>query len=170
MPLDGLLTRLNGIAPMLTGLSAGGPVRLGCQRIARPWGRHCHSGQGAAHHATSTGGLRKLAVARHGKLENGSGCGAHGPQSIDELSLKDGGGSSAMPHKQNPVLAELLVTLAHFNATQVSAVHQALVHEQERSGAAWSLEWMILPQMVRATGCALTASRTARQHDRIGSS
>ena len=74
-----------------------------------------------------------------------------------------------MPHKQNPVLAELLVTLARFNATQVSAMHQALVHEQERSGAAWSLEWMILPQMVQATGRALTAARTLVDSiDRIG--
>lgn len=72
-----------------------------------------------------------------------------------EVALSGGGGSSAMPHKQNPVRAELLVTLARFNAVQVSGLHQALVHEQERSGAAWTLEWMILPQMLNATGVAL---------------
>lgn len=77
-----------------------------------------------------------------------------------EISLAGGGGSSAMPHKQNPVAAELLVTLARFNATQVSTLHQSLVHEQERSGAAWMLEWMTLPPMVLATATAL---RTARQ-------
>ncbi|WP_172327769.1 3-carboxy-cis,cis-muconate cycloisomerase [Mangrovicoccus sp. HB161399] len=77
-------------------------------------------------------------------------------QGIDEIRLAGGGGSSAMPHKQNPVSAELLVTLARFNAVQVSAMHQALVHEQERSGAAWSLEWMVLPQMVMATGRGLS--------------
>ena len=49
-----------------------------------------------------------------------------------------------MLHKSNPVLAELLVTLARFNATQVSILHHSLVHEQERSGAAWMLEWMVL--------------------------
>ena len=78
-------------------------------------------------------------------------------QGIDEIELSGGGGSSAMPHKQNPVLAELLVTLARFNATQVPAMHDAMVHEQERSGAAWSLEWMILPQMAQATARSLTA-------------
>jgi 3-carboxy-cis,cis-muconate cycloisomerase len=77
-------------------------------------------------------------------------------QGIDEVTLTGGGGSSAMPHKQNPVLAELLVTLARFNATQVSAMHQALVHEQERSGTAWALEWMILPQMAQATARSLS--------------
>lgn len=74
---------------------------------------------------------------------------------IGEIELSGAGGSSAMAHKQNPVLAEVLVTLARFNAVQVSGLHQALVHEQERSGAAWTLEWMILPRMLNATGTAL---------------
>lgn len=65
-----------------------------------------------------------------------------------------GGASSAMSHKRNPVKAEVLVTLARFNAVQISGLHQALLHEQERSGAAWTLEWMILPQMVIATGAS----------------
>jgi 3-carboxy-cis,cis-muconate cycloisomerase len=34
----------------------------------------------------------------------------------------------------------------------------ALVHEQERSGAVWALEWMILPQMTEATARALAAA------------
>jgi 3-carboxy-cis,cis-muconate cycloisomerase len=29
------------------------------------------------------------------------------------------------------------------------------MHEQERSGAAWTLEWMVLPQMAVACGTAL---------------
>lgn len=72
-----------------------------------------------------------------------------------EIELSGGGGSSAMPHKQNPVKAEALVALARFNATQLSGMHQALVHEQERSGSAWTLEWLLLPQMVVATAASL---------------
>lgn len=86
-----------------------------------------------------------------------------------EIRLSGGGGSSAMPHKQNPVAAELLVTLARFNATQLTAMHQSLVHEQERSGTAWALEWLVLPQMVLATGVALTtAIRLGRQIETLG--
>lgn len=81
-------------------------------------------------------------------------------QGIDELTLAGGGESSAMPHKSNPISAELLVTLAALNATQLSAMHHALVHEQERSGAAWVLEWIILPQMAAATGCGLVRAST----------
>lgn len=79
---------------------------------------------------------------------------------VGEIKIKSGGGSSAMPHKINPVGAEILVTLARFNATLVSGMHQSLVHENERSGSAWTLEWMLLPQMVVATGAAL---RTAME-------
>ncbi|HEV3043599.1 MAG TPA: 3-carboxy-cis,cis-muconate cycloisomerase, partial [Roseiarcus sp.] len=58
-------------------------------------------------------------------------------------------------HKSNPVRAEVLVALARFNAALLGAEHQALVHENERSGAAWTLEWLTLPQMAAATGASL---------------
>ena len=80
-------------------------------------------------------------------------------QAGDEIELTGSGGSSAMPHKQNPVAAETLVTLARFNAVQLSGIHQSLVHEQERSGAAWTLEWLLLPQMVMATAASLRSAR-----------
>lgn len=87
----------------------------------------------------------------------------------EAIKLSGGGGSSAMPHKQNPVAAETLVMLARFNATQISGLHHAMVHEQERSGGAWMLEWLILPQMVLATGASLLiADRLLGQIDRIG--
>jgi|AntAceMinimDraft_12_1070368.scaffolds.fasta_scaffold01990_15 3-carboxy-cis,cis-muconate cycloisomerase len=88
---------------------------------------------------------------------------------IEDITMKSGGGSSAMPHKQNPVLAELLVTLSRFNATQVSAMHHALIHEQERSGAAWALEWMVLPQIAQATARGVAvATDMCHEISRIG--
>jgi 3-carboxy-cis,cis-muconate cycloisomerase len=76
----------------------------------------------------------------------------------DDIRMSGGGSSSAMPHKQNPVTAERLVTLARYNATLVSGMHQAQIHEMERSGAAWMLEWMILPQMCETAGASLLAA------------
>ena len=74
---------------------------------------------------------------------------------IATIAIAGGGGSSSMEHKSNPVNAELLVALARLNAGLLGTLHQALVHEYERSGAAWTLEWMVLPQMVVATGASL---------------
>jgi 3-carboxy-cis,cis-muconate cycloisomerase len=79
---------------------------------------------------------------------------------IAEVRLSAGGASSAMPHKSNPVQAETLVTLARFNATLLAGEHQALIHENERSGAAWTLEWLVLPQMLAATGASLRHAST----------
>lgn len=90
-------------------------------------------------------------------------------QDGSEIALNGGGGSSAMPHKQNPVAAEVLVTLARFNAAQLSGMHQALVHEQERSGSAWTLEWLLLPQMAVAAAASLRqANALAAQIASIG--
>lgn len=90
-------------------------------------------------------------------------------QGVDELDQAGGGSSSAMAHKQNPVTAELLVTLARFNAGQLPLMHQALVHEQERSGAMWTLEWLVLPTMLCTTGTALLrATEQIRAITRIG--
>lgn len=76
-------------------------------------------------------------------------------QGIEEITLDGAGGSSAMPHKQNPIKAETLVTLARYVAAHQGILAQSLVSEQERSGTAWALEWMTLPAMFEATGAAL---------------
>jgi 3-carboxy-cis,cis-muconate cycloisomerase len=75
-----------------------------------------------------------------------------------------------MAHKQNPVKAEVLVTLARYNASLLSALHNAAVHEQERSGAAWTLEWLVLPQMIcAAAGAARVARDLLESVESIGS-
>lgn len=91
-------------------------------------------------------------------------------QGIDEIVIAGGGTSSAMPHKRNPIDAELLITLARFNATLVAGLHQAMIHEQERSGAAWALEWLILPQITVATARSLDAATSLLDRvERMGS-
>lgn len=79
---------------------------------------------------------------------------------VAAVRLAGGGRSSAMAHKQNPVSAEVLVALARFNAGLLGTLHGALVHENERSGAAWTLEWLVLPRMTLTTGASLRLATT----------
>ena len=74
---------------------------------------------------------------------------------VGEVTLGESGASSAMPHKANPVAAETLVALARFSATLAGGMTHALVHENERSGSAWTLEWMLLPQIAVAAAASL---------------
>ncbi|MFO1073988.1 MAG: 3-carboxy-cis,cis-muconate cycloisomerase [Geminicoccaceae bacterium] len=77
-----------------------------------------------------------------------------------ELREAEGGGSSTMPQKANPVRSEALVTLARRNATAVAAMHEAALHAHERDGSAWQLEWVSLPGMLTSTAAALTHGLT----------
>jgi 3-carboxy-cis,cis-muconate cycloisomerase len=74
---------------------------------------------------------------------------------IGAVTIAGGGSSSAMAHKSNPVAAEMLVTLAHYNAGLSGILQGAMLHENERSGAAWTLEWLVLPEMLVATAASL---------------
>lgn len=76
------------------------------------------------------------------------------------IKLDVAGGSSAMSHKANPVAAEVLVALAGHAAGLSATLLHAMVHENERSGAAWTLEWLTLPPLLVSTGASLaTANR-----------
>lgn len=74
---------------------------------------------------------------------------------VGEVREARGGGSSTMPQKANPVLSEALLTLARRNATLLAGMFQAVPHALERDGAAWQLEWAVLPDMVETTAAAL---------------
>ena len=73
---------------------------------------------------------------------------------IGEVRAGEGGGSSTMPHKQNPVGAEALVALARHASRLSGSMQEALIFAGERDGAAWQLEWMNLGQLCVAAGAA----------------
>ncbi|OXY82609.1 class-II fumarase/aspartase family protein [Oceanimonas doudoroffii] len=83
---------------------------------------------------------------------------------VGEVTFTNGGGSSTMPQKCNPVNAEILVALARHNAGQVGQLHQAMIQEHERSGSAWTQEWLTLPPMLIGTAVALHHARDALDH------
>lgn len=88
---------------------------------------------------------------------------------INEVTenAEGGGKSSAMPHKNNPVLSEALVALARINATLQAQQLQSLVHVNERDATAWILEWNAIPQMITNTGAALNHAITISSHIKI---
>ncbi|RSN20827.1 3-carboxy-cis,cis-muconate cycloisomerase [Streptomyces sp. WAC 05977] len=73
------------------------------------------------------------------------------------------GGSSAMPHKRNPVLATLIRSAALQVPVLATGVTQAVLSEDERSAGAWHAEWQLLRECLRLTGgAAHTAAELTR--------
>ena len=82
-----------------------------------------------------------------------------GQNEIGEVRPGGGGGSSTLPGKNNPVRAEAIVALSHHAAAQLTALAQSSLHQHERGGTAWSLEWLTLPSLVVAAGASLRLLR-----------
>ncbi|MFF4587196.1 3-carboxy-cis,cis-muconate cycloisomerase [Streptomyces sp. NPDC001388] len=73
---------------------------------------------------------------------------------IAELAEGSGGGSSAMPHKANPVRSTLIAAAA-LRAPQLAAVlYGSLVAQDERPAGAWHAEWEPLRDLLRLVGGA----------------
>ncbi|MER7571126.1 3-carboxy-cis,cis-muconate cycloisomerase [Streptomyces sp. NPDC126514] len=73
---------------------------------------------------------------------------------IAELAEGSGGGSSAMPHKANPVRSTLIAAAAR-RAPQLAAVlYGSLAAEDERPAGAWHAEWEPLRELLRLAGGA----------------
>ena len=158
-PFERHRQRLEELTPRLLVVQCGGPIGVD----PSPWladlatllklgvpQRRWHTARDGL--AEFTSWLSLLAGAA-GKI--GSDIAFMAQNEIGEATIAGGGTSSAMHHKSNPVAAELLVAIARYVAGQAGCFHQALIHEQERSGAAWVLEWMILPGMLSACGASL---------------
>ena len=70
-----------------------------------------------------------------------------------------GGGSSAMPHKQNPSgCARALAAAARLPGLAATML-AGLVQEHERAVGAWQAEWPVIAEALQATGAALEAMR-----------
>lgn len=73
---------------------------------------------------------------------------------IGELSEGSGGGSSAMPHKANPVRATLIATAARQVPALAAVLFGSLAAEDERPAGAWHAEWQPLREALRLVGGA----------------
>jgi 3-carboxy-cis,cis-muconate cycloisomerase len=83
---------------------------------------------------------------------------------VAESGDLDRGGSSTMPQKRNPMIAERIVAAAGKNAVLLSALHQALVQEHERGTHGWQVEWLSLPEMVVLTAGALASAQALAEN------
>ncbi|WP_086749107.1 3-carboxy-cis,cis-muconate cycloisomerase [Streptomyces scabiei] len=73
---------------------------------------------------------------------------------IAEVAEGSGGGSSAMPHKANPVRSTLIVAAARRAPQLAATLYGALPAEDERPAGAWHAEWEPLRDLLRLVGGA----------------
>ncbi|MBI0299889.1 3-carboxy-cis,cis-muconate cycloisomerase [Streptomyces sp. PRKS01-29] len=73
---------------------------------------------------------------------------------IGEVAEGTGGGSSAMPHKSNPVRATLMAAAARQAPGHAATLLGSLAAEDERPGGAWHAEWPPLRELLRLAGGA----------------
>lgn len=73
---------------------------------------------------------------------------------LAELSEGAGGGSSAMPHKANPVRSTLVAAAARRAPALAATLHASMAAEDERPAGAWHAEWEALRDLLRTVGGA----------------
>ncbi|MFE5211465.1 3-carboxy-cis,cis-muconate cycloisomerase [Streptomyces sp. NPDC056600] len=73
---------------------------------------------------------------------------------IAELAEASGGGSSAMPHKANPVRSTLIAAAARRAPQLAATLFGSMAAEDERPAGAWHAEWEPLRDLLRAAGSA----------------
>ncbi len=78
---------------------------------------------------------------------------------IAEVREPDGGRSSTMPHKRNPVGSVLARACAMRARAAAAVLTTALVQEHERAAGAWHAEWGALADALAFTGGALASLR-----------
>ncbi|MFG2794569.1 3-carboxy-cis,cis-muconate cycloisomerase [Streptomyces sp. NPDC048419] len=77
-----------------------------------------------------------------------------GRTEIAEVAEGSGGGSSAMPHKANPVRSTLISAAARRAPQLAAMLYGAQAAEDERPAGAWHAEWEPLRDLLRLTGGA----------------
>jgi 3-carboxy-cis,cis-muconate cycloisomerase len=70
------------------------------------------------------------------------------------------GGSSAMPHKRNPVASVLVLACARRAPGLLGTLAAAAEQEHQRAAGAWHTEWETLSDLLRLTGSAASWSAT----------
>jgi 3-carboxy-cis,cis-muconate cycloisomerase len=78
---------------------------------------------------------------------------------VAEVSEGSPGGSSAMPHKRNPVHAPIAIACARLAHASASVVIGSMQQEHERAAGGWQAEWAAVPDTFRTTAGAVDRVR-----------
>jgi 3-carboxy-cis,cis-muconate cycloisomerase len=80
---------------------------------------------------------------------------------VSEALASGKGGSSAMPHKHNPVDATMALAAARLAIGYVPVVLSAMDQEHERAAGGWQSEWAAIPALFCTTAGAAARVRAA---------
>ena len=144
---SGTLAALGQHGPAVT---AGLAARLTLAVPALPW--HAHRDRLAAL-ACALG----VATGTNGKIARDLGLLAQTEVGEAHEAPGQAGGSSSMPHKQNPVRAAMAVAAAVRAPGLVATMLSAMAQEHERGLGGWQAEWDTLPELVSVAGEAARA-------------
>jgi 3-carboxy-cis,cis-muconate cycloisomerase len=125
--------------------------RLGLRAPAVPW--HAYRDR-LAHFACALGVL----CGTLGKI--GRDVSLLAQTEVGEATEGQSGGSSAMPHKQNPVGASVAIAAAVRAPGLVATMLAAMPQEHERGLGGWQAEWATLPELVLLTAGSARAIAT----------
>ena len=164
-----LAVQFGGAAGTLASLGEAGPrvaallaEELDLPRPALPWHtnrlRVLELAAALAGAAAALGKIARdvtlLAQSEVGEVHEGGG-GPAGQQSPgDRGNAPKRGGSSAMPHKQNPVAAVAILGCAKRAPGLLATLAAAAEQEHQRAAGAWHAEWEPLADLLRLTGSA----------------
>lgn len=82
---------------------------------------------------------------------------------LHEPNGPDSVGSSTMPQKRNPMVAEAVVALARILRQQPPIMLDAMVQQHERDMSAWQAEWEVVPETaILVSGALAQTSRIYR--------
>ena len=82
---------------------------------------------------------------------------------VFEGAAEGKGGSSAMPHKRNPVSSVFMVAIATRTPALVATFLSAMVQEHERAAGNWHAEWQVITDLAK-----LTSANLKHANDLIG--
>jgi 3-carboxy-cis,cis-muconate cycloisomerase len=157
-----LALQFGGAAGTLAALGAAGPrvaellaAELGLPLPDMPW--HAERDRIAAIAAAvgiAAGSVAKIAhdITLLAQTEVGE---------VAEAPAPGKGGSSALPHKRNPVDAMQALAAARLAGGAVSVVLSTLAQEHERAIGGWQAEWMAIPDLFRYAAGAIAHTRDA---------